>query len=38
MLIYWTAMGHATPTYNVYNFDEYVPSTVIPLMLSENSP
>ena len=40
MLIYCAAMVHATPTYNiynVYNFGEYVPNTVILFMLSENS-
>ena len=40
MLIYKAAMVHATPTYHiihVYNFDEYVPITVILFMLSENS-
>ena len=37
MLIYWAAMVHATPKYNIYiyHFDEYVPITVILLMLSE---
>ena len=41
MLIYWAAMVPPTPTYNIIytvsNFDEYVPITVIRLMLSENS-
>ena len=39
MLIYGATMAQATPTYNiynVYNFDEYVPNTVILFMLSEN--
>ena len=39
MWIHGAAMVHATPTYNiyshVYNFDEYVPITVILFMLSE---
>ena len=40
MLIYWAAIVHATPAYNIYNvyiFDKYVLITVILPMWSENS-